>query len=121
MGEDGGESYRCLELKMAGKSAAGLQHAVHRLSLFRLRTSCCVAEATKEAAIATKILQRQTQHFGGGPSGGNVVQGFCPKSSRLVRALVVSMLDAKKIRVWMLQASRPALSSSKATAREDSC
>eukprot|EP00439_Symbiodinium_sp_Y106_P080976 s652_g19.t2 len=34
MGEDGGESYRCLELKMAGKSA------------------------TKEAAIATKILQR---------------------------------------------------------------
>lgn len=34
LGEDGGESYRCLELKMAGKSA------------------------TKEAAIATKILQR---------------------------------------------------------------
>ena len=32
LGEDGGESYRCLELKMAGKSAAGLQHAVHHPS-----------------------------------------------------------------------------------------
>ena len=64
-----------------------VQCIIRLKSALRLQTSSGVAEATKEAAIATKILQRQTELFGGVPSGRQRRARFLPRELEISSCL----------------------------------